>query len=294
MTEATKIKVFVSPLVRSQLEMDVVDYGLRGMGELCNRIIGHFQDFKPIAEATDSSIIDKNCPPLQFSLHKKNHTFADYAESAHMKLATLCRHYFEEYVNLPRGKRECFLQQELLRKIQEAIDTKKNMILNYRDAFLQASPCFIAFSPSWIRAYLVVCEDPSKSKEPFHALRLSQLMGTVLRESIAFHTTSFVLSQQAELFKEHFDPFLCYGKEVSVRLNEAGIQLLRLAVTNRPKFDPAKVQDDIYRFECSEKLAQIYFPQFLENAEILSPPMLREWFQRHFQSASEQYKKKKV
>lgn len=44
-----------------------------------------------------------------------------------------------------------------------------------------------------------------------------------------------------------------------------------------------------YIFECSEKLAKVYFPQFLGETEILKPRDLRLWFKEQFESAAKIY-----
>ena len=46
-----------------------------------------------------------------------------------------------------------------------------------------------------------------------------------------------------------------------------------------------------YIFECSEKLAKVYFPQLLGEAEILEPRDLRLWFKEQFEEASKIYKR---
>lgn len=134
MQESLKIKVFVSPLVRSQLEMDVQDYKLRGLGELCNRIIARFPELEPMRKGESSEELYKNCPPLQFYVRKENADFLRFAQERNFKKGTLCRHYFEEYVNLSRGDRECFLQRDLLQKVNAAIEAKENLFIGYRDA----------------------------------------------------------------------------------------------------------------------------------------------------------------
>ena len=45
---------------------------------------------------------------------------------------------------------------------------------------------------------------------------------------------------------------------------------------NRPKLLEKK--DNQYLFECDNKLALVYFPQFYSNVEILEPKELREVF----------------
>jgi hypothetical protein len=46
----------------------------------------------------------------------------------------------------------------------------------------------------------------------------------------------------------------------------------------------------VYTFECSEKLAKVYFPQFLSDADILEPRDLRLWFKEQFEKAAGVYK----
>lgn len=56
------------------------------------------------------------------------------------------------------------------------------------------------------------------------------------------------------------------------------------------KMDCAEVRGaGDYTFECSEKLAKIYFPQFLAEAEILEPRELRLWFKEEFERAAKVY-----
>ncbi len=60
-----------------------------------------------------------------------------------------------------------------------------------------------------------------------------------------------------------------------------------MILTNRPKIK--EVDGDIYTFYCSEKNAKIYFPHFMDEAEILEPIELREWFKRKSESLAKKY-----
>ena len=298
-TVSQKIKVAVPHLLRTQLEMDVEDYGLKGIGDLCNRILAQYAEFpEPGAIANDDALY-KTVPPLQFSLSKSGESFASFANSQDIPTATLCRHYFECYVNLPRGKRECFIFNESLDKLKKAIKSHVNVNLLYRGERKNIAPCFIAFSPSQVRTYIVVCDD-DKSKPVstrFHSLRLCHIKGVALdTKSQAFHCESFELSHQAEVFSEHFDPFLCYGQNIKVHFTEKGAERYNRLTTNRPKViakDGAECSEvngtGTYTFECSEKLAKIYFPQFLSEADVHEPRELRLWFKEQFDNAAKVY-----
>ena len=301
-TISQKIKVAVSHLLRTQLEMDVDDYGLKGIGDLCNRILARYAEFpEPGAIANDDALY-KTVAPLQFSLSKSGESFASFANSQDAPTATLCRYYFECYANLPRGKRECFIFDDSLDKLNKAIRNRVNVNLLYRGEPKNVAPCFLAFSPSQVRAYVIVCDNNTQAPaaQRFHSLRLCHIRGVALdTKSQAFHCESFELSHQADLYREHFDPFLCYGQNIKVRLTDKGAERYNKLTTNRPKVlakdgtECADVQDaGTYAFECSEKLAKIYFPQFLNEAEILEPRELRLWFKEQFDNAAKVYNPK--
>lgn len=314
MRDSSKIKVAVSATTRNQLELDIQDYNLKGIGELCNKIIAQYKEFTPMPESKrisrENSELFKNCAPLQFSLHKRNESFANYAISKHVKTATLCRHYFEQYVDMPRGKREMFLKKMELSFIDYAIKESLNVWLEYRGKVQIVAPCFTAFSPSQVRAYLVVCTQDNE----FKALRICHIKNVKPEDcngKKAFHTRTNALYKIAEAYKEHFDPFLCHGKELKVELSSEGIALYNRATTNRPKVlkvpfevgsrdkflssteDIASALESqrpgVYIFECSPELAKIYFSQFLETAQILSPAELRNYFRQRFLKAARSY-----
>jgi hypothetical protein len=82
-----------------------------------------------------------------------------------------------------------------------------------------------------------------------------------------------------------------------VKLTEEGAKRYNKLATNRPKViakDGAECDEvngaGIYTFECSEKLAKVYFPQFLSGADILEPRDLRLWFKEEFEKAAGIYK----
>ncbi len=289
------------------MELDAEDYGLKSLSDLCNRILARYAEFAPpdpTRIGADDTLY-KNVPPLQFSLNQAGESFANFANSfaknAGTKIATLCRYYFECYVNMPRGKRECFIFRDELDKLNAAAKARTNVSLTYRGERKCVSPCFLAFSPSQVRAYVVVCDDKvecAATGARFHSLRLCHIRGVAPdTASKAFHCENFELSHQAEVFREHFDPFLCYGQSIKVKLTEEGAKRYNKLTTNRPKviaFDGSECDEvngaGVYTFECSEKLAKVYFPQFLSDADILEPRELRLWFKEEFEKAAGVYK----
>ncbi len=318
MSETIKIKIAIPTTMRNQLELDIDDYRLRGLGELCNSIIELRENLPKSTEnkafSRENNELFKNCPPIQISLHKRNSDFITTASTKGAKLASLCRHYIEQYISLPRGQRELFLKKVELIKIRKAIENQKNITLSYSGKPQKVSPCFVAFSPSQVRAYLVICKNPKDcisaegtKESPFKALRICHIENVSIEDNEeTFHTRTNALFKRAEDLREHFDPFLCYGQELRVNLTREGVQLYKRATTNRPKVlkvpgDTRKksaeniksaLENEIpgtYTMECSPELAKVYFPQFLETAEILSPASLRHYFRQRFLKAAQSY-----
>jgi hypothetical protein len=87
--------------------------------------------------------------------------------------------------------------------------------------------------------------------------------------------------------KNNFDAFLSYGKHIKVRLNSSGVAMYQKNITHRPKL--IAQENDIYTFECSALKAQLYFPQFMNNAEILEPAELRTWFKDKYSQVASLY-----
>ena len=94
-----------------------------------------------------------------------------------------------------------------------------------------------------------------------------------------------------------------------MKLTEEGAKRYNKLTTNRPKVIAVKSDGNkipaeknarlecaevngagVYTFECSEKLAKVYFPQFLSDADILEPRDLRLWFKEEFEKAAGVYK----
>ena len=73
-----------------------------------------------------------------------------------------------------------------------------------------------------------------------------------------------------------------------MRFTEKGLELYEKVLTNRPKL--IDKEDNIYTFECDNKLAMIYFAQFFSLIEILEPQELREKLQNELENTLKIYK----
>ena len=87
---------------------------------------------------------------------------------------------------------------------------------------------------------------------------------------------------------ENFDPFLSYSRRVKVKFTDEGLEILKKIKTYRPKL--LKQEGNICVFQCSELQGKRYFSVFWNEAEILEPLELRNWFRERSLKMTEIYK----
>ena len=73
-----------------------------------------------------------------------------------------------------------------------------------------------------------------------------------------------------------------------MRFTEKGLELYEKVLINRPKL--LAKDNNIYTFECDNKLAMIYFAQFFSLIEILEPQELREKLENELENTLRIYK----
>ena len=83
---------------------------------------------------------------------------------------------------------------------------------------------------------------------------------------------------------------MSYKNRVKVKFTEKGLELYEKVLNNRPKL--LKQDDNIYTFECDNKLVIIYFAQFFSLIEILEPQELRKKLQNELENTLKIYKNK--
>jgi hypothetical protein len=285
-----KVKVGATALLREQLEVDTVDYQYKSLGCLCNQILVNFECCPPPTPGCERFEVHKAVQPISFVLHQGNARFYQSALKARLPLAVQCRYYFDHYINLPRARREMLLKSAVVHEFERAIHAHATASFTYRGKRFEETPCFFGFSKMMHRAYLVTYSHSGGGAGKFHALRVCHLEAALAgkKGSAAYEGDAQILREMREQ-KEHFGPFLAHGQEVRARLTPAGRALLLKATPNRPNWDERRVKNGEYVFECTERQAQIYFGQFFDDAEILEPASLREWFANKFSAASKIY-----
>ena len=191
------------------------------------------------------------------------------------------RDIFFTYINNLRFKREEIIFNNTFKQIREAIKNNKKVGIKYHSTARIINPYFIEVSSKENRAYLFCyCE----KNEDFRNYRISDIENIWnLQKEIHIKDKDYI-----EAIKKNFDPFLSYGNFIKIRMTEEGKALYERVNQNRPKL--VKEEGDIYTFECSEKLAKVYFAQFYDDIEIIEPESLRESFKENFKRTYEIYK----
>ena len=123
--------------------------------------------------------------------------------------------------------------------------------------------------------------------------RVSNLDNIRNLRSHAFISSEAVKELEKELHEKGGQFMSSSLSEIKIRLSKTGVQNynrilhLRPAYTNIEKTDDT--EDAIYTFNCTPKQIEFYFFKFGSDAEILSPPDLRNHFIEMYQEAVNKY-----
>ena len=282
-----KIKVQIGALVYSQILMDVEDYALRSPSalytHLCALGIGNLPgSFSTVPEedSMPQESVSFTLPPAVAA------PFVEACMERSIGAAAAVRSLLYTYAGLARCKREEMVRCVEVRWLMGAITNGQKVELSYRGVPCTMEPCFLAHSQGMGRSYLVAY-DPAR--KDFRCLRLAYIHSVDVLRSAASYRKDPRLAGRAKDLKRHFDPFLSYGQKIKIRLTAVGAEQMRRAATNRPACDMEGLKAGVHEFQCSPLQAQIYFAAFLDEAEILDPESLREWFAQKMRRAAALY-----
>lgn len=213
-------------------------------------------------------------------------------------LAAYLSTIIEEYARLPYIKRERIYYKSIFEDLEKAITEKKQIIISKKKTFY-VLPYKIMANPLSTYSYLVGYayreNDEKESMKPC-SYRISELANSTYR---------IVRSKSAYLTKERKDylhlqiaekgvQFLSSDiLEIIVKFTDKGIEHFYRQINLRPvPLEPVIKSNYPYKFKCTRTQANYYFTQFGMNAEILSPPELREEFKKEYHEANALYSKK--
>lgn len=263
----SKVRVTLPQYAIEVLDTDIYDFDTT-KNKLCNEI---FLALHHIRELDNSLNKNSETDVLQFTLNKTNLDFFidGFPRQEITNKAEYFRRIFITYCNQPRYKRELSLNEPNVTKIKKAISQKRKLLIRYNKEFRYIEPYAILRSDNETRNYIFCYCHKHQDYINYRLTKTDAV--SVTRECFEYYDQDFVAG-----VKKKFDPFLSFGKVVVARLSENGRNIYEHNITHRPYILEQK--GNVYKFECSELRAKIYFPQFLGEVEILEPLELREWF----------------
>lgn len=274
-----KIRVTIPNYIVNIIEKDASDFGLN-LNNFYNII---FYLYSKEEKNLNSIQKSKNNQIIQFNLNKRNEDL--YMSTLRLYNVDVEAEFFKkifyDYIDIPKYKREKLIFKDTVEELKKSIDKRKKVEIKFKEENRIIEPYFIKEAGGESRNYIhAFCE---KNNE-YRNFRLSKVkVIRVLSDSQQKHNEKYLTE-----IKNNFDPFLSYGKEVKVKLTSKGKEHYDLIVTNRPRI--IKQEGDIYTFECTDEKARIYFPHFYDEAEVLEPKELREWFSEKNKSVYDLYK----
>lgn len=280
-----KIKVTVSKNIYDIVSSDIKDFGLSRnyfMNYLFFNLKDSYEDYSN--KTVDILELTKEKKSIQFNLNKENAIiyYDVLKEKKILNESEFMRNLLIKYSNNQKSKREIFIFKEVVERINLAIKDRKNVVLIFKDERkVNVSPYYIDSSDLEIANY-IFCYDLFQEK--YKNYKLSNLKQVYTLSEAA----TWIDEEYIKNTIENFDPFLSQGRKIKVMLSAEGMRLLNILKVNRPKL--INQENNIFEFECSEEQAKRYFSYFLDEALILEPLSLREWFEKKFENALKKIK----
>lgn len=272
-----KIRFTMPHIIKEKIEEDKKHFGFH-LGEIGNRLLSYYSN----KEIENLGIKSNNGEIVQFNLNQRNDDLYETIIKEHSvdNEAEFFRDLFFQYLNNPRYIREQILYSDIFKEINSALEEKKKINIKYNGAIRTINPYFIKVSSIEDRSYIFCYCEVNKEYRNYRLANIKDI--SISRYDIEFKDPEYI--KQVE---KNFDPFLSTGKQITIKINEQGKLLFEKVILNRPKV--LRKDNDIWTLECTNRLAKIYFPQFLSSVEILEPTELREWFKDELQNLLNKY-----
>ena len=275
-----KVRVTVSDFMNEIITGDS-EYFKLPVGRIGNIIFKYYMD----KDLNKVELGNFSGEVIQFNLNKKNEEiFMDTLIRNKVEIeAEYWRNIFFTYINNLRYKREEILFENKFKDIREAIKIEKKIKIKYHKYIRLVNPYFIKVSDSENRSYLFCYCEKNNDYRNYRISEIEEIWLTNEKNEIRD-------KKYIDNVRKNFDPFLSYKNRVKVKFTEKGIELYEKVLANRPKLIEEK--DEIYTFECDNKLAMIYFAQFYSEVKILEPEELKTILKKELKKTIEIYEGK--
>ena len=280
-----KIRFSLPFFIYEIVESDVKKFGIN-KNKLSNII---FEKLKYNYKIFDEKA-DKNNVNYQFNLNNDNAEIylESYSEFFNEKIdsqSLLFRSLFYTYINYPSDKREIIIYNDVYDRVIKAIENKKQIKIKFYGQFRTIEPFFIS-STKEERFNYICCYCYKNEKIVNYRLNKIEKVIDSLKEQI--HRDESLIKE----YIKNFDPYLSFNKFVKVKLTPKGVKLYN-QFTFIPKIiekQNVKNSDNIiYIVEASDLKAKLFFPQFMNEVEIIEPVEMRNWFKEKIAKMNEIY-----
>lgn len=200
----------------------------------------------------------------------------------------------ENYATLPMADREDIFFSDIIQELQFCIQKKQVIYVTSAFRSDELIPYKIMHDKYNMHTYLIALPYESNSYQHY-LFRISQIKN-ITRTNL--YVTSFDKNTLELLEKEIKQKGVQYlpgeAQDIKIRLTRNGINMYHRITYQRPAHEPQSLKDienNIYTFSCTPYQAYVYFKAFGSEAEILSPPELKEDFIQFYKKGYEVYKK---
>ena len=270
-----KVRVTVSDFMNEIITGDS-EYFKLPVGRIGNIIFKYYMD----KDLNKVELGNFSGEVIQFNLNKKNEEI--FMDTLIRNKVEIEAEYWRNINNL-RYKREEILFENKFKDIREAIKIEKKIKIKYHKYIRLVNPYFIKVSDSENRSYLFCYCEKNNDYRNYRISEIEEIWLTNEKNEIRD-------KKYIDDVRKNFDPFLSYKNRVKVKFTEKGIELYEKVLANRPKLIEEK--DEIYTFECDNKLAMIYFAQFYSEVKILEPEELKTILKKELKKTIEIYEGK--
>ena len=281
-----KIKVTLPQNIYEIIKNDISDFNMTSnyfMNYIFLNLNDKYKNFKGNPAIAEQS---KEKSSIQFNLNKESSLiyYDVLRDNNAQNESEFMRSLLIRYATNPKNKRELFIFKESVERINLAIKDKKNVYITFNDdRKVKVSPYYIGSSDLEIANY-ISCYDFSEEKYKNYKLNYLKQVYTT-SEGAKWEDNDYI-----EDVIKNFDPFLSKGQIIKIRLSENGKKLLKTIKINRPKL--ISEDGDLFEFEASDEQIKRYFSYFFDEATVIEPIELKEWFIEKYENALKNLKNK--
>ena len=281
-----KIKVTLPQNIYEIIKNDISDFNMTSnyfMNYIFLNLNEKYKNFRGNPAIAEQS---KEKSSIQFNLNKESSLiyYDVLRDNNAQNESEFMRSLLIRYATNPKNKRELFIFKESVERINLAIKDKKNVYITFNDdRKVKVSPYYIGSSDLEIANY-IFCYDFSEEKYKNYKLNYLKQVYTT-SEGAKWEDSDYI-----EDVIKNFDPFLSKGQIIKIKLSENGKKLLKTIKINRPKL--ISEDGDLFEFEASDEQIKRYFSYFFDEATVIEPIELKEWFIEKYENALKNLKNK--